>query len=96
MYSEFAKISDRDLLISLYEEVLNVKKLIHSIPNWISVSDVSHHLGLSSESIRNRVVYSGDYECDVDFKYIGKRKLVINKNVLHTLKRLRKSKGVSK
>lgn len=93
--SQLKNISDRDLLVNLYSEVLKVKELIHSIPNWISVSDVSNHIGLSNDSVRNRVVYSGDYENNVDYKYIGKR-LVINKNVLHTLKRLRKPKKVSK
>ena len=86
-------ISDRDLLETIYTEMISVKKLIHSIPNWISVSDVSTHIGLSNDSVRNRVVNSGDYECGVDFKYIGSKRLVLHKSILHTLKRLRKPKG---
>ena len=90
------EITDRNLLETIYEEMVSVKKLIQSIPNWISVSDVATHIGLSNDSVRYRVVNSGDYEFGVDFKYIGTKRLVLHKSILHTLKRLRKPKGVSK
>jgi len=96
MSSKIENITDRELLETIYDEMVSMKKLIHHIPNWISVSYVSNHIGLSNDSVRYRLVESGDYEYGKDFKYIGKRKLVVNKSVLHTLKRLRKPKGVTK
>lgn len=90
--------SDRELLKLIYtdmqiikDELLALKAVIHSIPQWISITDVANDKGMSKESIRHRIINSGDYEIDKDYRYDGKR-LVINKNIIHSLKRQRKAK----
>jgi len=90
--------SDRDLLKHLYidiqtikEEVTLLRSVIHSIPEWISITDIANDKGMSKESVRHRVVNSGDYELNKDYRYDGKR-LVIHRNIIHTIRRQRRSK----
>ena len=92
------KISDRELLERIYNdvtllknEIKTLKKTIYSIPQWISITDIANHREMSKESIRHRIVNSGNYELDKDYRYDGKR-IVVNKNIIHTIKRQRKPK----
>jgi len=92
-------LTDRELLETIYRDTLSLKdelktlkKTIYSIPQWISITDIANYREMSKESVRHRVVNSGDYELDKDYKYDGKR-IVVNKNIIHTIKRQRKPKG---
>lgn len=92
------KLTDRELLETIYRDTLSLKdelktlkKTIYSIPQWISITDIANYREMSKESVRHRVVNSGDYELDKDYKYDGKR-IVVNKNIIHTIKRQRKPK----
>jgi len=98
MDTDISKLTDRKLLemihsdtLSLKDELKTLKKTIYSIPQWISITDIANHREMSKESVRHRVVNSGDYELGKDYRYDGKR-IVVNKNIIHTIKRQRKPK----
>ena len=98
MDTDINKLTDRELLemihtdtLSLKDELKTLKRTIYSIPQWISITDIANYREMSKESVRHRVINSGDYELDKDYRYDGKR-IVVNKNVIHTIKRQRKAK----
>ncbi len=86
------KVTEKELLVSIYEEVLSLKETIKYIPNYISLWDVSSFHGLSYKQLYKRVVESGDFEPDVHYKK-DNGELKVSKNILHLLKRKRKPKS---
>jgi len=86
------KVTEKELLVSIYEEVLSLKETIKYIPNYISLSDVSSFHELSYKQLYKRVVESGDFEPDVHYKK-DNGELKVSKNILHLLKRKRKPKS---
>jgi len=84
-------ISDRDLLLSIYEEITSLRDAIKYIPNYISLNDVSEFHNLSYKQMYRRVVESGDFEDGKHYKK-DNGELKVSKNILHLLKRKRKPK----
>ena len=85
------QITDRDLLISIYEEMVSLRDTIRYIPNFISLWDVSTFHNLSYKQLYKRVVDSGDFEPDTHYKK-DNGEIKVSKNILHLLKRKRKPK----
>jgi len=83
------EISDRDLLISMYEEILNMKEVIQYIPNWISLNDVSVNNGLGNRQMYRRVVESGNYQINKHFKHMD-GEIYIHKSIIYSLQRKRR------
>lgn len=94
MNSQFKNISDRDLLVSIYEEMVSLRDTIRYIPNFISMVDVADFHNLSYKQMYRRVVESGDFEEDTHYKRVN-GEVRVSKSILHLLKRKRKPKGVS-
>lgn len=92
METNIIEISDRDLLISIYEEMVSLRDTIRYIPNYISLSDVSEFHNLSYKQMYRRVVESGDFELDKHYKKDG-GEIKVSKSILHLLKRKRKQKN---
>mgnify|MGYP003521857400 FL=1 len=55
-------ISDRELLETIYEEMVSLKNIVSSFPNWIPLYVVSDEMNISYRQIYRRVVESGLYE----------------------------------
>ena len=92
------KLTDREILIKLFEEVQQLKETsdilsqsINSIPKWISITDVAKDKGMSKEAVRNKLINSGDFEIEKDYRYDGNR-LVVSRDILHYIRRQRKAK----
>ena len=81
--------TDREFLISIYEEIQNIKEVIQFIPNWISLKDVSLNNGLGIRQMYRRVVESGNYEIDKQFKHMD-GEIYIHKSIIHSLRRKRR------
>ncbi len=86
-----AHISDRDLLVLIFEEIMSLKDIIQCIPEYISLCDVANHHTLSYKQLYRRVVDSGDFEPDTHYKKDG-GEIKVAKSILHLLKRKRKPK----
>lgn len=84
-------ISDRDLLVSIFEEIVSLKDTIKYIPDYISLHDVATFHNISSKQLYRRVVDSGDFEPDTHYKKDG-GEIKVAKSILHLLKRKRKPK----
>jgi len=84
-------ISDRDLLETIYKEMVSMKKLIEFIPQWIPIYVVSNNLEMSYRNMYKRVVESGVYQSNIDYKKVD-NEICVNKNIIHTLQRKRKPK----
>jgi len=83
------EISDRDFLISIYEEIQNMKEVIQFIPNWITIKDVAINNGLGYRQMYRRVVESGNYKMDKHFKKMD-GEIYIHKSIIHSLQRKRR------
>lgn len=97
MNSTLQNISDRDLLVSIYEEMVSLRETIKYIPNYISLVDVSDFHNLSYKQMYRRVVESGDFEEGSHYRREN-GEIRVSKSILHLLKRRRKpksNKGVS-
>ncbi len=86
-------ISDRELLETIYEEMVSLKNIVSSFPNWIPLYVVSDEMNISYRQIYRRVVESGLYEENNHYKRID-GDVCVNKSIIHTLKRKRNHKGV--
>ena len=84
-------ISDRDLLVSIFEEIVSLKDTIKYIPEYISLWDVAKFHKLSYKQLYRRVVESGDFEPDTHYKKDG-GEIKVAKSILHLLKRKRRPK----
>lgn len=95
MSFQLENISERDLLVSIYEEVVSLRNTIKYIPNYISLNDVSEFHNLSYKQMYRRVVESGDFEEGNHYKKEG-GEIKVSKSILHLLKRKRKPKNTQR
>ena len=86
-------ISDRDLLETIYDEMVSLKKVVEFFPQWIPLNIVSDDMKMSYRNMYRRVVESGLYEMDNHYKRVD-GEVCVNKNIIHTLKRRRKQKSL--
>ena len=83
------QITEKDLLISIYEEIQNMKQIIEFIPNWITIKDVSDNNGLGVRQMYRRVVESGNYQNNTHYKKMD-GEIYIHKSIIHSLQRKRR------
>lgn len=81
-------ITDRDLLVSIYEEIQNMKDVIQFIPNWISITDTAKNNDLSYRQMYRRVIDSGRFESEIHYKHMD-GEIYVHKSILHLLQRKR-------
>jgi len=86
-------VSDRDLLVSIYEEMVSLRDTIKCIPSFISLIDVAEFHHITYKQLYNRVVTSGDFEPDTHYKK-DNGEIKVSKSILHLLKRKRRPKNM--
>jgi len=80
-------MEDRQILIQIRQEIEQIKQAIMSIPKWISLTDVAKDRGISRQSLYMRI-QNGEFEPEVDFKYIG-NKIYIARSTVSRIQRKR-------
>ncbi len=80
-------MEDRQILIQIRHEIEQIKRAIMAIPEWISMSDVAKDRGISRQSLWMRL-QNGEFEPEVDFKYIG-NKIYIARSAVSRIQRKR-------
>ncbi len=83
-------LEEKAFLLEILAELQSIKNAILALPEWISLSDIAEEKGLTRQAIRKQLL-SGDYEPDVDFKYIG-NKMYVARSVVPRIKRKRNGK----
>ena len=83
-------LEERRLLMELLHEITTIKEAILSLPDWISLSDIAEDKGLTRQAVRKQLL-TGEYEPDVDFKYVG-NKMYVARSVVPRIKRKRHEK----
>lgn len=83
------QITEKELLISIYDEIKNMKEIIQFIPDWITIKDVSINNGLGIRQMYRRVVESGNYQNNIHYKTMD-GKIYIHKSIIHLLQRKRR------
>lgn len=78
-------MDDKSILIEIREELHAIKEAILYIPRWLSITDIAKDKGISPQAIRQKLI-SGNFEPEVDFKYIG-AKIYVAREALHKIKR---------
>lgn len=91
MNSKLHNFSDRELLETIFEEMVSLKNIVGSFPKWIPLYIVSDEMDMSYRNMYRRVVESGLYEEDNHYKKVD-GEVCVNKSIIHTLKRKRKHK----
>lgn len=93
-YLETNEITDRNLLEAIYQEMVSMKQAFMSVPDYLEISEVAKFNDLSTKQLYKRVVSSGDFEEDVQYKRVDGN-IKVSKTILHLLTRKRKksSKG---
>ena len=88
------EITDRNLLEAIYQEMVSMKEAFMSVPDYLEISEVAKFNDLSTKQLYKRVVSSGDFEEDVQYKRVDGN-IKVSKTILHLLtrKRRRTSKG---
>jgi len=89
MKTNIINVTEKELLISIYEEIQNMKEIIQYIPNWITIKDVSDNNGLGVRQMYRRVVESGNYENNKHYKKMD-GEIYIHKSIIHSLQRKRR------
>ena len=89
MEKNIIKISDRDLLESIYTRMVSLSETIEFFPDWISIVDTARNNDLSYRQMYNRVVESGNYQLDKHYKHMD-GDIYIHKSINHTLQRKRR------
>ena len=89
MKTNIINVTEKELLISIYEEIQNMKEIIQYIPNWITIKDVSDNNGLGVRQMYRRVVESGNYQINKHFKKMDGQ-IYIHKSIIHSLQRKRR------
>lgn len=90
------KVSNMESVMNSYEMIIfEIHEAIISTPSWIPLRTVADKKGLSSEALRKRIVESGDFEPNKDFKY-DRNKIMIHISVASQIERLRKPKSITK
>ena len=84
-----AQITEKELLISIYAEIKNMKEIIQFIPDWITIKDISINNGLGVRQVYRRVVESGNYENNKHFKKMD-GEIYVHKSIIHSLQRKRR------
>jgi len=80
-------IETKNILISLREDIKEIKEAFVSIPKWISLSDVAHDKGLSPQAVRKKLFKH--FEPEVDYKYKG-GKIYIARGTVSKIRRNRR------
>jgi hypothetical protein len=80
-------IETKNILISLREDIREIKEAFVSLPKWISLTDVAHDKGLTSQAVRKKLIEH--FEPEVDYKYKG-GKIYIARSTVSMIKRDRK------
>jgi len=75
-------------LMEIRRDLQELKEALVYLPEWVTVSAVADQTGLTPQAIRKRL-YSGSFEPEVDFKYMGTR-IVIARSAVSKLQRIRK------
>lgn len=88
------KITDRNLLEAIYQEMLTIKQAFMSVPDFLEISEIAKFNDLSTKQLYKRVVSSGDFEEDIQYKRVDGT-IKVSKTILHLLQRKR-SKQTSK
>lgn len=83
------QITEKELLISIYQEIQNMKEVIQYIPNWITIKDVAQNNGLGVRQMYRRVVESGNYQNNKHYKKMD-GEIYIHKSIIHSLQRKRR------
>ena len=89
MEKNIIKISDRDLLESIYTKMVSLSETIEFFPDWISIADTARNNDLSYRQMYNRVVESGNYQLHKHYKHMD-GEIYIHKSINHTLQRKRR------
>lgn len=89
MQSNIIKISDRDLLESIYTRMISLSEIIEFFPDWISLTDTARNSDMGYRNMYRRVVESGNYELDKHYKFMD-GEIYIHKSINHTLQRKRR------
>ena len=87
-------ITDRNLLEAIYQEMQTMKQAFMSVPDFLEISEIAKFNDLSPKTLYKRVVSSGDFEEDVQYKRVDGN-IKVSKTILHLLTRKRRktSKG---
>ena len=83
------EITDRNLLEAIYQEMVSMKEAFMSVPDYLEISEVAKFNDLSTKQLYKRVVSSGDFEEDVQYKRVDGN-IKVSKSILHLLTRKRR------
>jgi hypothetical protein len=72
------------------KDMEDVKRLIMSIPPWISASDIAKDRGMQTQSVIKQVT-SKNFEPAVDFKFIG-NKMYLARSAVYRIQRIRNAR----
>ena len=94
-YLQTNDITNRDLLVAIYQEMQTMKQAFMSVPDYLEISEIAKFNDLSTKQLYKRVVSSGDFEEGVQYKREDGN-IKVSKSILHLLQRKRRktSKGV--
>ena len=69
--------------------MVSMKEAFMSVPDYLEISEVAKFNDLSTKQLYKRVVSSGDFEEDVQYKRVDGN-IKVSKSILHLLTRKRK------
>ncbi len=78
-----------DELLVLMTKLINSERTMSTSIEWIPVSAVAKHTGLTPDAVRKKLK-NGDFVEGCDFKYIGSR-ILINQGAIERIQRQRRS-----
>lgn len=82
-------ITDRNLLVAIYQEIQTMKQAFMSVPDFLEISEIAKFNDLSTKQLYKRVVSSGDFEEGVQYKREDGN-IKVSKSILHLLQRKRR------
>lgn len=80
-------MTDRDLLIEIKNELLQIKDAFLQLPEWLPLTEIARDKGMTRQSLRTKLL-SGDFEPELDFKYDG-HKILIARSAVPRIRRKR-------